>query len=236
MMHFILDTEKKVKDKLELLGALEQIQVATKLLGEKGPVSDENLIDQNYRKLKSQIAPVDKGTDEHNQILAYVKNTHGATHNNYTLDVLEVLKCKRDGEEERYTKNLHNKMLLWHGSRLTNYVGIVSQGLRIAPPEAPVTGYMFGKGVYFADMVSKSANYCNASRDNPVGVMILCEVALGNVNKKYAADYYAANLPAGKHSTMGVGKTAPPESSYEDAVYDKDVKVPIGKGVNAGVP
>ena len=30
--------------------------------------------------------------------------------------------------------------------------GILSQGLRIAPPEAPVTGYMFGKGVYFADM------------------------------------------------------------------------------------
>ena len=45
-------------------------------------------------------------------------------------------------------------MLLWHGSRLTNWVGILSKGLRIAPPEAPVTGYMFGKGVYFADMVS----------------------------------------------------------------------------------
>jgi hypothetical protein len=38
-----------------------------------------------------------------------------------------------------------NRMLLWHGSRLTNWVGILSQGLRIAPPEAPVTGYMFGK-------------------------------------------------------------------------------------------
>ena len=34
------------------------------------------------------------------------------------------------------------RMLLWHGSRLTNWVGILSQGLRIAPPEAPVTGYM----------------------------------------------------------------------------------------------
>ena len=32
-----------------------------------------------------------------------------------------------------------------------------SSGLRIAPPEAPVTGYMFSKGVYFADMFSKSA-------------------------------------------------------------------------------
>jgi poly [ADP-ribose] polymerase len=53
--------------------------------------------------------------------------------------------------------------------------------LRIAPPEAPVTGYMFGKGIYFADMVSKSANYCCTSPSNPVGLMLLCEVALGNM-------------------------------------------------------
>ena len=38
------------------------------------------------------------------------------------------------------------RQLLWHGSRLTNWVGILSQGLRIAPPEAPVTGYMVGHG------------------------------------------------------------------------------------------
>ncbi len=36
----------------------------------------------------------------------------------------------------------HSRTLLWHGSRLTNWVGILSQGLRIAPPEAPITGYM----------------------------------------------------------------------------------------------
>jgi poly [ADP-ribose] polymerase 2/3/4 len=49
-------------------------------------------------------------------------------------------------------------------------------GLRIAPPEAPVTGYMFGKGVYFADMFSKSANYCYASEACRSGVLLLCEV------------------------------------------------------------
>jgi hypothetical protein len=32
-----------------------------------------------------------------------------------------------------YLINLANKMLLWHGSRLTNYVGILSKGLKIAP-------------------------------------------------------------------------------------------------------
>jgi hypothetical protein len=51
-------------------------------------------------------------------------------------------------------------------------------GLRIAPPEAPVTGYMFGKGVYFADMFSKSANYCYASETSRSGVLLLCEVCL----------------------------------------------------------
>lgn len=35
-------------------------------------------------------------------------------------------------------------------------MGILSQGMRIAPPEAPVSGYLFGKGVYFANMVRRS--------------------------------------------------------------------------------
>jgi hypothetical protein len=48
--------------------------------------------------------------------------------------------------------------------------------LRIAPPEAPVTGYMFGKGVYFADMFSKSANYCYPTPTAADGVLLLCEV------------------------------------------------------------
>ena len=71
-------------------------------------------------------------------------------------------------------------LLCRHGSRLSNWVGIISQGLRIAPPEAPATGYMFGKGVYFANMVSKSANYCFTNPSDNIGVLMLCEVALGD--------------------------------------------------------
>lgn len=40
--------------------------------------------------------------------------------------------------------SVSTRTLLWHGSRLSNWVGILSQGLRVAPPEAPVTGYMVG--------------------------------------------------------------------------------------------
>lgn len=63
---------------------------------------------------------------------------------------MQVFKINRHGEKDRYQKfeQLHNKKLLWHGSRLTNYVGILSQGLRIAPPEAPVVSFV-NQNFYF---------------------------------------------------------------------------------------
>lgn len=72
-------------------------------------------------------------------------------------------------------------MLLWHGSRIANFVGILSQGLRIAPPEAPVSGYLFGKGIYLADMIDKSAAYCR-SYGSDIALCLLIEGALGDQN------------------------------------------------------
>lgn len=68
-------------------------------------------------------------------------------------------------------------MLLWHGSRVSNFVGILSQGLRIAPPEAPASGYLFGKGIYLADMAEKSINYCR-SYGQDSALILLIEVYL----------------------------------------------------------
>ncbi|TSL47672.1 Poly [ADP-ribose] polymerase 2 [Bagarius yarrelli] len=79
-------------------------------------------------------------------IVKYLQSTHAATHNDYTMTVLDIFKVERDGENDNFQSHLHNRMLLWHGSRLTNWIGILSQGLRVAPPEAPVTGYMVALG------------------------------------------------------------------------------------------
>ena len=85
---------------------------------------------------------------------------------------------------------------------------------------------MFGKGVYFADCVSKSANYCFTSGSNNIGCMLLCDVALGNCNEKLQSDYNANLLPAGKHSTKGVGINQPNSSNY---IQHDGVTVPLGK-------
>jgi len=52
------------------------------------------------------------------------------------------------------------RMLLWHGSRLTNMVGILSSGLRVAPPEAPVTGYMVCVSIYLSDFIDAFVSVC----------------------------------------------------------------------------
>ena len=81
-----------------------------------------------------------KDCDEFEMIKEYVTNTHAPTHSSYALELLEVFNIERHGESKRYKpfRKLPNRKLLWHGSRTTNFAGILSQGLRIAPPEAPV--------------------------------------------------------------------------------------------------
>lgn len=86
---------------------------------------------------------------------------------------------------------------------MTNMLGILAQGLRIAPPEAPTTGYMFGKGIYFADLFSKSAAYSHQGSNS--SLMLLCEVALGSMLDLYTATYID-KLPNGYHSVRAIGK------------------------------
>ncbi|XP_041832319.1 poly [ADP-ribose] polymerase 1 [Melanotaenia boesemani] len=218
-----------IQAKVQMLDNLLDIEVAYSLLRGGAQDNDHDPIDTNYEKLKTKIEVVDKATQEAEVIVQYVKNTHAATHNTYTLEVQEIFKIAREGENQRYRpfEELHNRQLLWHGSRTTNYAGILSQGLRIAPPEAPVTGYMFGKGVYFADMVSKSANYCHTSQSDPVGLILLAEVALGNMHELKKASHIT-KLPKGKHSVKGLGRTAPDPSATFTL---NGVQVPLGKGV-----
>lgn len=227
----ILDSADIIKSKNDMLANLLDIEVAYSLLkGGKGSESDP--IDVHYKSLKTDMEVLDKSSSEFQTIVDYVKNTHAATHNQYSLTVKDVIKIDREGEGKRYKpfKDLHNRQLLWHGSRTTNFAGILSQGLRIAPPEAPVTGYMFGKGIYFADMVSKSANYCRTTKSEPTGLMLLCEVALGNMYECKGAEY-VTDLPKGKHSTKGKGMTIPnPDAKV---LTEDGVEIPLGKGTKS---
>eukprot|EP00747_Dinoflagellata_sp_TGD_P100722 gnl/TRDRNA2_/TRDRNA2_168120_c1_seq1.p1 gnl/TRDRNA2_/TRDRNA2_168120_c1~~gnl/TRDRNA2_/TRDRNA2_168120_c1_seq1.p1 ORF type:complete len:406 (-),score=114.97 gnl/TRDRNA2_/TRDRNA2_168120_c1_seq1:27-1124(-) len=230
MSNFVINTKSRLADKLKMVESLADIELAHRLLSDQkaaGPT--KHPLDESYAKLKTEMEPLKPGSDDWNLVQKYIQNTHAATHNKYKLTLKNLFSVEREGEAERFKKfeDAPNRQLLWHGSRLTNWCGILSQGLRIAPPEAPTTGYMFGKGVYFADMVSKSANYCFTSKEKNTGVMLLAEVALGDMNELFNADFNANKLPRGKLSTKGCGKTAP--NASESETWGNNVIVPCGK-------
>ncbi|XP_013622962.1 PREDICTED: poly [ADP-ribose] polymerase 2 isoform X5 [Brassica oleracea var. oleracea] len=231
MSQFVIDTPQKLKQKIEMVEALGEIELATKLLSIDPGLMDDPLY-YHYQQLNCGLTPVGADSEEFSMVANYMENTHAKTHSGYTVEISQLFRASRAGEADRFQQfsSSKNRMLLWHGSRLTNWAGILSQGLRIAPPEAPVTGYMFGKGVYFADMFSKSANYCYANSGANDGVLLLCEVALGDMNELLNSDYNADKLPPGKLSTKGVGRTAPNPS--EAKTLEDGVVVPLGKPVD----
>ena len=139
----LIETQQQVKKKLELLETLSDIQVALKILSS---VDDGlNPIDRKYEQLKVDIAPVARTSEKWKVIEESISSTHASTHQLYTMEVVDLFSLDKEAETKKF-KDCGNTKLLYHGSRLSNWAGILSQGLKIAPPEAPVTGYMFGKG------------------------------------------------------------------------------------------
>lgn len=163
-----------LKRQSELIETLLNVEFSCRiLLGALYRQYTVNPIEYIYDCMAAKIISMSSKEPETQLIIDYCKNTAAKD-----LKNIKIFKIERKGEAERFAqfKKEPNRMLLFHGSAMSNYLGILSQGLRIAPPEAPTTGYMFGKGVYFADMFRKSDAYAHGITSK---VLILCEVALG---------------------------------------------------------
>ena len=103
--------------------------------------------------------------------------------------------------------------------------------MRIAPPEAPKSGFLFGKGVYFADLIGKSFHYARPHISGGIGTFVLCEVALGTPRPLLSSNSDADKLPKNCHSTHAVGKRRPKPSESEH-IDGGTVEVPLGNVEN----
>lgn len=238
----IIDSDQMVDEYVATLDELSNITVAANLIKDsKSPDnSNEHPLDNIYKKLNTTIEPVEKGSDVWGMIKDYVKNTHASTHSNYKVELLDIFEIDRQGERNKYeTKfgDVDHRMLLWHGTRLSNYCSIMQKGLLLRPDVIPgtyITGKMFGYGVYGANSFSKSFNYCGADDDNNVACLFLAEFALGKTSNRVQSDYYITKdklQQLGCDSTWGQGRTTP--SGY--ASLPNGVKIPNGKLTKSNV-
>lgn len=100
-------------------------------------------------------------------------------------------------------KNITHTELLWHGSRACNWFSILSQSLKIRPSGVVTNGALFGsEGIYFANNVMKSRNYCGmygsywVSGNLDTGFVALFETAYGDNPYdvySFSSEYYNMN-------------------------------------------
>ena len=235
MANFIIDDIEKVKSKIDMISALSDMKITLKILEnvdddqEEYENQEEKQLNDYYKKLNCDIktiSPKDKIYDILNKYLTAKQkkdNNFGSYYGGRNnLSIVKAYELNRHGESDKF-KDYGNKKLLWHGSRMTNFVGILSQGLRIAPPEAPSSGYLYGKGVYFADMAKKSSYYCYPV--NNIALILLGEVSLGEEDKRTSFDF---NLPSTlkkkANSIHALGRLEASDGEY----IDDNVYVPNG--------
>ena len=121
-----IDTPAKLKEKIEMVEALGNIELAQRVISTgKGSGFDVHPIDAKYNSLGTRLTPIDKGGATHAMLAEYIANTHAATHNTYSIELVQAFEVQRDGEAAAF-KDVGNRQLLWHGSRLTNWCGILS--------------------------------------------------------------------------------------------------------------
>ncbi|KAF1988038.1 poly-ribose polymerase [Aulographum hederae CBS 113979] len=218
----MIDHDGILRQEVSMLDTLSTMNVANEIMkasnNKKTDAESINIIDQRFNSLQmNEMTPLLHKSKEFKNLADYLVKSAGQTHG-IEYSVQDIFRIERQGENDRFEKSEYaniknkNRRLLWHGSRTTNFGGILSQGLRIAPPEAPVNGYAFGKGIYCADASTKSANYCLSGQSNNTGLLLLCEVELGDPMYEIPTGNSNAQSDCKKNgsiATLGVGRTVP---------------------------
>lgn len=207
----IISTYVQVTAEVRNLKGLFAIVQSYKLIRDEIS-SNLSIIDRYYR-LNTEIIPITRTDYEYQLLEEYALVTNHQMNDEYELEIDEIFKLSRQGEGERFEpfKNCTNRYLLWHGSFLSNFVSILRHGLRIAPADVPRLGKKFGKGIYFADMLSKSTKFCVTGKENRTGLMLLCEVAVGDADELTETTLnsnanFLYDLPRDKQSVKRLGK------------------------------
>ena len=229
----IIKTSLLVNKFFEIVDELSNLYVATQVIEQ----NKYNLhpLDHIYNGIQTTITHLSTENPMHSIIETYIKNSHAPTHTGYRIQILNIYVIDRKDERQRYENyckdnNITNKMLLWHGTRLSNYLSILKMGLILRPDVLPgtyISGKMFSYGIYGANSFSKSFNYTGADHQNNVACLFLAEFGLGNVSKRTQHDYYITEKSLkseGYNSVHGCGQKTP--SSY---INIDNVIIPQGK-------
>jgi len=215
----LLNTNDKISGQVAILDALEAALTQT-----APTASTDKLFKTKLTKIPHFT---DEGKRQFREIRTLFDKSRNSSHvsNRYKLTrIYEVEIESMKSDFDRAAQKLGNvRADLWHGTKSSNLLSILKNGLIIPPSSAGhCTGRMFGNGIYTSLQSTKALNYATdfwnrSGGTNQRTFMFLCEVALGKV---YNPKSYGEALPKkGTHSSWVEAGTAG-VMNHECIVYD----------------
>jgi poly [ADP-ribose] polymerase len=209
------------------LEAFEQKQETLQLMkdmiqvnGEHGSVLFDTEVDKKYEALRCGIGWVEKGSSMYREIEQHVLGSQVKSKN---IKVKNIYSLKREQEWNTFTSNIDNQRLMFHGSRIKNWVGILSRGILL--PKIVVSmgvnrtdaGWL-GSGIYFGDAACTSSYYTTPGKKG-TRFMAVARVALGKMKEYRKITYGISEPPPGYDSAHGVRNKPGQPSEFADDEY-----------------
>ena len=182
-----------------------------------GAVLYDAKVDAQYSALRCNITALDKTAPMYRELEAYVLRSQIKSKN---IKVQNIYTLMRDEEWNAYDGKVGNERLLYHGSRIKNWVGLLSRGILL--PKIVVSmgvhrtdpGWL-GNGIYFGDAACTSAFYTTAGKKG-TRFMAIARVALGRMAPFTKITYGLTEPPSGFDSCHGVRNVAGKPSQFAD--------------------
>jgi predicted DNA-binding WGR domain protein len=193
----------QLEQQRKILTDIYDTEVALKLIG-GAKLRKKEIHPNDYfvKALNVKVLQLDEKSKEYLFIKQCIERTGGDKLDPKATSIHLILKISPrsslPAEEEELFSEVHNHTLLWHGTSVTNLLGILSQGLRISPLSANLAGNLYGDAIYFSDSLSKSLGYADYGLE--LKVVLLCEVALGNVFNCVGGGYQHSTMRKDYHS------------------------------------
>jgi poly [ADP-ribose] polymerase len=177
-------------------------------------------VDARARALGCEIGFVEPGDAMFSELTDMVVKSQVKTK---TVKVKNIFTVRRGSEHESFQSEIPNQRLLFHGSRIKNWTGILSRGL-LMPKVVVQMGVhrsdegWLGNGIYFGDAACSSTFYTTPGKGG-TRLMALALVALGEMKEYTKITYGLSAPPPGYHSCHGLRSRPGLRSQFEDDEY-----------------
>jgi len=213
----IIDSLEEFDQKQETLQLMKDM---LQVNGDGGSVLFDAEIDKKAKALKCDIGWMDPSSSSWRELSDMVIKSQVKSKN---VKVKQIYTLCRESEWDVFEKGIDNQRHLFHGSRIKNWVGILSRGILM--PKIVVSmgvqrtdaGWL-GNGIYFGDAACTSGFYTSPGKKG-TRFMAIARVALVKMKDFTKITYGIAEPPPGFHSCHGVRRKTGVTSEFDDDEY-----------------